>query len=178
MNEDVLIAIYGIVQKTLRQDEMLGSYGQPLKKRLVSEEDYDTVAIYKWLSQYLRGVSEHRLNERAKVFNDYVRKLTPEYWLNNFLLAIFMLEYELTEYGTTPQKIVLSPKIDRLVKVMRKGIMEVAQKDGDDGIAIVKDSKIAASNICRMMRGLPELTKQMREYRLNKWKQAAKEKVS
>jgi len=174
MNEDILIAVYGIIQKSLKMSDLLDMYGRPIKKPKTNEEDRTTIELYQWLAYRLKRVSETTMNHRKEIFNDHVRKLEKEYYLNNFILAIFLFENELSEFGTTPQKIVLMPKITRLIKIMRKGIIELADKNGDDGVSIVRDSKIAASNIVRLFRGLPELTKAMRAYKADQWRRAGK----
>jgi len=178
MNEDVLIAIYGILQTSLRSSGLLGEYGQPLTSKHLDEEDRTTIELYRWLAERLRRITEGTLNRRKEVFNAHVRQLEQEYLLNNFILALFLFETELGEFGTTPEKIVLMPKLNRLIKLMRVGIIALAEENGDNGISIVRDSKIAASNIARLFRGEPEITKKMREYKAQKWRRDAARKYT
>ncbi len=174
MNENAMIGVYGILQKELRREEQLGEYAQPLKSKNDDESDTDAKGLYKFLSAYLVDVSERDLNERKGIFNDIVNSLTQEYFLNNFLLAIFMLENFVGEDGSVPQKITLLPKIRRLIKHMQKGIIE----EQDNALDIIKDSKIAASNICEIFRGGFERTKAMREWSAAQWREAAKGKYA
>ncbi len=164
--QDILIAIYGILQIDLKKDKLLTATGAPLNTKGDTEPIQDAKSLYKWLAEQLITVPETTINNRKGRFNDIVRGLNQEYLLNMYLMAIFMLENYLDTYGTTAQRIVLMPKINRSVKHMRAGII----KEQDDGIRIVKDSKIGASNVSRRFTGKIELTKEMRKYRANKWK--------
>ncbi len=123
MNEDALIGVYGIFQRALRIEGKIGYYGNPITERNDDESDSDTISLYKWLSAYLAAISEVKLNERKETFNDIVRGLEKEYFLNDFLFGIFMFENLVGNSGTVPQKIVLIPKINRLIKHMKKGII-------------------------------------------------------
>jgi len=158
MNSDILIAVYGIIQSALREEGLLGDYAQPLKAK--AADDLDIIALYKWLSEFFKGVSEKSLNQRKEKFNEIVRSLEKEYYLNNLLLALFLFEDLVSTTATRPQQIILQPKLNRLIKYIRQEIIK------DMGFEVVKDSKIAASNIRRRFEGLPELTKKMRE---DKW---------
>ena len=165
----MIIAIYGLWQMELKKEGVLGQYAEPLNSKHDTESIEDAKAIYKWLSYQLIDVSEQAINRQKSVFNDIVNKLEQEYLLNMFMLAIFMLENMLGEDGSTPQKIVFMPKVNRLVKHMRAGIMK---HQDEEAFRIVKDSKIAAGNIIRVFNGEPELTKQMRNWSAKQWREA------
>ncbi len=170
MNRDVLIAIYGITQMSLKEEDDLDSIGKPRSNKHDNELTRDSKDLYKWLSYKLKGVTEYQINDRKGKFNEIATRLEKEYLLNMFLMAVFMFEQELDDHGTKPEKIVLAPKISRIIKKMREGIIN-KQENGQD---IVRDSKIGASNIIRGFNGQPELTKKMREYKLRVWRDAAK----
>ena len=174
MNEDAMIGVYGLFQQALRNEGHLGSYGQPINNKNDDESDVDTKQIYRFLSEYLRGMSEAKLNLRKEVFNNIVRGLTKEYYLNTFLLGIFILENFVGEEGSVPQKITLLPKINRLIKHMQKGIIETQ----DDPLNTIRDSKLAASNICSLFRGGIETTKAMRKWKVDSWRKAAREQYA
>lgn len=164
MNQDVLVAIYGIIQADLR-DGYLDAYGATHKDKNDSELTSDAKAVYEWLRIYLKHLSQKDITMAGEKFNVIAISMEQEYQMNMFMLAIFMFEDELGARGTNPQKIVLMPKLNRIIKNMRSGIMTLL----GDGFDIVRDSKIGASNVVRRFHGLPELTKQMREWKRLQW---------
>lgn len=167
MDQQILIAIYGLLQKELRLEGLLDEYAAPLKsKDAVSTE---CINLYKWLAEALIRVPESTLNEEKEYFNDIVKGLTADYYLNNLLFSLFLFEGLVSAQGTVPQKIVLMPKISRAIKDFRKELIEGSD---ENAIAISQDSKRAATNIIRHIEKRPEITKAMSQYRLNKWKEA------
>ena len=169
---DQLIAIYGIMQIELKKEGVLTASAVPIKDKSYGESIQDGLSLYKWLAEQLKTVPEKSINERKNRFNEIVRGLEQEYLLNMSLMAIFMMEQMIGTDGNTPQKIVLLPKILRLVKHLRAGIM----LEQEEGIRIVQDSKIGASNVMRVFTGMPELTKAMRKANADKWRHVKENK--
>ncbi len=169
-DRDQVIAIYGIMQIELKKEGVLTASAVPIEDKGYGESIQDGLSLYKWLAEQLRHTPEHAINQRKGIFNDIVRGLEQEYLLNMSLMAIFMLEYMIGEDGNTPQKIIIMPKVNRLIKHLRAGIIKEQEPDG---LRIVKDSKIGASNIMRVFNGGYELTKEMRSWKAEQWRKAA-----
>lgn len=169
MNIDVLVAIYGIIQADLR-DGYLDAYGATQKGKNDSELTSDVKAVYEILRVNLKFLNQEEISKAGEKFNTIITAMAPEYSMNMFLLAILMLEGELSINGSNPQKIILMPKVKRIIKNLEQGIT----KQQDDGFDIIRDSRIGASNVLRRFRGLPEKTKAMREWRLNQFREAAR----
>ncbi len=170
-DRDQLIAIYGLFQIELKSIEVLDSGGAPVVSKKHSEANFDALGLYKWLALKLKYVPEHAINKRKEVFNTIVKGLNQEYFLNMSLMTVFMMEYLITTDGSKAQKIVLMPKINRLIKFLRMGILE----EQEEGLRIVRDSKIGASNVMAIFNGGYELTKEMRSWKADQWRKAAQE---
>ncbi len=171
-NTDQLICIYGLLQVELKREKILNNLGAPISNNKLSEANLDALGLYKWLAEKLISVPEITINDRKQVFNNIVKGLEQNYLLNMSLFSIFLFEDMITRDGTTPNKIVLMPKINRLAKHLRKGII----KANDDGLRIVRDSKRGSSNVMRIFNGEPELIKEVRDLNLEKWRNIAKNK--
>lgn len=166
--ENILIAVYGIFQVSLKHEGFLEQENaKPLKlPKDASELDRDAMAIYLWLVEQLRDVTEKQINERKSHFNKIAKSLEKEYLLNMFLLSLFLMDKLLINESVARQTVLL-PKVTRCINALSLGIRAT---QGDNGDRIVLDSSIGASNIWRLFHGEPELTKTMREYRRNKWR--------
>jgi len=173
-NEDMLIAIYGLQQTALKREKLIDGNAVPIKQKIRKQDDRDALDLYKWLAEQLINFSEQTINDRKQIFNSIVNKLEKEYLLNMYLMSIFMLEEYLDLYGNKAQKIIVSPKINRLNEFFRAQIM-LAEGE-EKGLSIVRDSKIGSSNVIRGFLGQPELTKAMRKYKADLWRRAAKQK--
>lgn len=161
-DKDIHAAVYGILQLELRERKMVADDGRPLKLKGMSQHDEDIMKIYTHFAELVREQSKQELNDRAKVFNSAAAKLHDDYNVNMMLLGLFIIDDWLVEQPKHIQ-LYLTPKIKRLSKYARSGL----------NMDIVKDSRIAASNIYRRMNGKAELTKEVRQARLNSWKKAA-----
>jgi len=167
MNKDMIIAVYGVLQMELKQEKVLTPLAVPIKDKNYPASTQDALAIYKFLAEKLRGVTESEINKRKDSFNNIVKGLEQEYLLNMSLFAIFMMENLLMEDGSKVQQGIMLPKINRLIDHLTEGILREQQEVGK---RVVKDSKIGASNVMRVFRGEPELTKKMREWNKSQWK--------
>jgi hypothetical protein len=167
-----MIAIYGLMQKVLKTHKLLDSKGKPLKIKNIEMHEQDAIALYDWLAQSLRKISEDKLNTQAQVFNAVAKSLSNEYWLNLYLLALFMTESLLENDMSTLDKNMLMPKVERMIKHVRKGIIDANGEKPEEGRQTIIDSKICSSNIHRKFSGKAELTKEVREKNRNKWKEA------
>jgi len=161
-----LIAIYGLLQIELKSDELLIN-GIPVKGKH-SDIANDALYIYKWLAKELKDVSEASLNKKKSVFNDIVKGLNKEYYLNMSLLTLFMLEWLFTNKGTKSQQILFIPKINRLIAHSS----DMVKRHNEDSFNIIRDSKIGADNIMNIFNGGIEITKAMRRYKVAKWRLA------
>ncbi len=169
--KDILIAIYGLQQAALKREGLLDGNAVPIGKKHLHQDDVDAFDLYKWLAEQLIEAPESTLESRKVVFNNIVNSLEKEYLLNIYLMSLFMLEMYLEQFGHTAQKIVLMPKINRLIEFFRKGIIS---DEENGGFRIVKDSKIGASNVIRRFNGEAELTKKVRSLNAEKWRNVAK----
>ena len=159
--KDLYATIYGILQLELRERKLVDYNGNIVKSRGRDINDEDTLKIYEFFANKVKDQSRSELNERVKVFNEKSSKLHDDYLVNMLLLDLFLVDEWLVEQ---PRDINLyiTPKIKRLSKYAQSTL----SRD------VIKDSKIAASNIYRMMDSRPELTKEVREARLNRWRKA------
>jgi hypothetical protein len=147
MDIELIVAIYGLFQQTIKEQDF----------STMDMSDHDAIALYKWLGENVKHLSSEQLGEKAKKFNKIVRELENEYYLNNFLMALYIFEDLVAIEGSRSQQLVLGPKLNRLIKHIRL----------QTGLEANRDSKLAASNVRRRFNNLPELTKKMREH---KWK--------
>ena len=172
---EYLVAIYGIFYFTLKENKLIGERAEPLKLKGTSknQKNDDSIAVYKWLSEQIKGLSTSQLKTRAGKFNDIVKALQDNFFLNQYLLGIFMLQYYLEEEASVFTKNMMMPKVERLIKAMREGIKKT---NGDKGTDIILDSSKAGSNVWRMFNGKVQLTKELREARRKMWKEAARKK--
>jgi hypothetical protein len=172
---EYLIAVYGIFFFTLTEYGLADketAYPKKLKGKDDNQKNNDSIAVYKWLSEKIRGLSGKQLQERAKKFNNTVEALKDNFWLNQYLLGIFMLQHYLENEADTYSKNLILPKTTRLIKVMREGIINTNENGND----IILDSSKAASNVWRMFNGKAQLTKEVRDARIRMWKEAARNK--
>ncbi len=171
MNKDQLIALYGIMQIEMKHEGLLTSMGAPAPKKAkdLSEANLDALSLYKYLAEQLRNVPESTINSRKEVFNGIVKSIEQNYLLNMSLFGMFMFEDILERDGTTAQKITLMPKINRLIKWLRAGII----REQAEGLRIAKDSKRGASNVIRIFNGEAELTLEVRNLNAQKWRNIA-----
>ena len=172
MNEtktNILVSIMGMFQKHLSHINLLQNSKYPIKTKNQSEFQSDALALYEFLAQKLYNVSEHQLNIKKENFNTIARKLSDDYYLNMYVLALFMLE---TYLESEPKHIYhrMIPKVKRNIQYMRKNIIKENENRDIKGQAIMQDSKIGSSNIMRIFSKQPELTKEIRTLNLNKWK--------
>ena len=174
---DYLVAIYGIFYFTLKDYELIepeSAIPYKLKGQRNNQKNNDSIAVYKWLSERIRGLSPSELQTRAKKFNEIVRSLEDNFFLNQYLMGIFMLEYYLINEASGLDANLILPKVNRLIKEMRKGIIKAnVEKDGDE---IILDSSQGASNIWRLFNGQAQLTKKVREARLRMWREATRKR--
>ena len=181
MNDDkriaYMVAIYGALQKVLKGQDLVDDNGKPLrvKNKHMTELKQDSLKLYEWFADALKDVSEYKLNKEVNVFNDIAKSLHDNYWLNMYLLALFMAELFFEEHASPFDKNKMMPKINRMIKGVSLGISDV-NDDTIKGQQIIKDSKVAASNIYRKFTDQAELTKEVRNARLNQWKEASRNK--
>ncbi len=174
---EVLTALYGIFQNTMIDENMLDDTARPKKLTKKSDEnDYDTVALYSWLSSKMKGHSRQKINDTVGVFNNKVKNLHDNYWLNNYLMGLFILEAWVDNNEDKFTQGILKPKITRSIRHISKGVVR-AKINKEGGDAIIKESSMCASNIYRMMTGQAELTKEVREKRINQWREASRKKT-
>ncbi len=171
LNRNQLIALYGIMQIEMKHEGLLDDIGAPAHKKAkdLTEANLDALSLYKYLAQQLRSVPESTINSKKEVFNDIVKGIEQNYLLNMSLFCMFMFEDILGRDGTTAQKITLMPKINRLIKWLRAGII----REQEDGLRIAKDSKRGASNVVRLFNGEAELTLEVRNLNAQKWRNIA-----
>ena len=162
MRDEILSIVYGILQIELKDKDLLETNGKP-KKKNIGLHTTDVLNVYNWLSEEIKDVYEKRLNEYADRFNILAKKLQDDYLLNMTLMGLWILYLYIEEYGTKPQKILLQSKIDRAAKHFSEKI----SKD------VFKDSLVAGDNLFRLYTGKPELTKEIREARVNAWRRKA-----
>ena len=173
-----IIAIYGLMQKVLKSHELIDERGKPIKIKLkhLAEHERDAVTLYDWFAQTLKRIPESKLNTEVRVFNAMAKALSDDYMLNLYLLGLFMTE-SLMENDMSPlDKNMIMPKVERMIKHVRQGIKDANEKTPEDGIKVIYDSKICASNIHRTFSGQAELTKDMRAKNRAKWKEALRNK--
>jgi hypothetical protein len=167
--EDFLIAIHGIFYFAMLDMKVIKNTGHVKKIRQKDRTINidDSVFLYKWLSDNVKYKNGAELQKRAEVFNSIVKSLEDDFFLNQFLMGIFMFQHYL--YNEEPEVLQnkLVPKIDRLIQYMREKIIE---HNKDNGREIVIDSSQAAENIYRMFNEEPQLTKEVRKARLQMWK--------
>jgi len=174
--KDYLIAIYGIFYFTLTEMKLLGEYAEPLKirKKDKDEKKEDSIAIYKWLAEKMRGISENQIKERIQTYNGMIKKLHDDFFLNQYLMGLYMLDHYLHNEGSDLDRNLILPKVKRLIKTMRINIIRVnSEKNGNE---IIIDSSHAASNIWRMFNGKAQLTREIREARIAQWKEEKRKK--
>ena len=171
---DYLVAMYGISYFTLKERGMLGKRAEPLKlkKHENDMKSQDAIAVYKWLAEKIKGISEHELKTRADKFNSFVRSFQDDYFLNQYLMGLFMLEAYLEDIGGLDRNLMI-PKVTRLIKIMREGVINI---NAEKGQAIVIDSSQAGSNLWRLFNGKVELTKELREAKRRMWAEAYRKK--
>jgi hypothetical protein len=162
MRDEILSIVYGILQIELKDRELLETSGKP-KTKNIDLHTADVLNVYKWLSGEIKDVYEKKLNEYADRFNVLARKLQDDYLLNMTLMGLWILYLYVEEYGTKSQKILLQSKIDRAAKHFSENM----SKD------TFKDSLVAGDNLFRLYTGKPELTKEIREARVNAWRRKA-----
>lgn len=174
---EYLVAIYGIFYFTLKEHKLIGERAEPLKMKGKNnnQKNNDSIAVYKWLAEKIRGLSESQLKTKAEKFNQIVRALEDDFFLNQYLMGIFMLEYYLLEEASGLDKNMTLPKVERLINEMRKGIVKAnSEKNGKE---IIIDTSQGASNIWRMFNQRAQLTKEVRAARTRMWKEAARKTV-
>ena len=145
---------------------MLNTDASPKKAKNLYDEDL--VKLYEWASYDVRGYSESQLRSELRTFNEIAHGLNDDYLLNMTLLGLFMMDTYFNEKHTL--KLQYGPKVTRLIKSARAVIMET----NDNPKEIIRDSSVAASNLYRLYNGMPELTKEVREARLTRWRNEAK----
>ena len=111
------------------------------------------------------------MQTKAKVFNNHVRSLEDAFYLNQFLMTLFMLDQYLNT-ADKPTQIKIGPKVRRLITTMRQGVLD----NNEDGTSVIRDSSIAGSNLFRLYNEQAELTKAVREANKNKWTEALRNK--
>ena len=172
-----MIAIYGLMQKVLKSHELLDNKGIPLKLKNLQMHEQDAISLYDWFAQSLRRVSEHQMNVQKKVFNDMAKALQDDYLLNMYLLALFMSESLLENDMSGLDRNMLMPKVERMIKHVRQGIIDANGEKPEEGQKTIVDSKICSSNIHRKFSDKAELTKEVREQNRNKWREALRNRT-
>jgi hypothetical protein len=168
---ELIVAMYGIFYFSLLDmkliDEKTGrEYTTP--ERLFEN---DIVVIYRYLAEKIKHLTKKDLEKKAELFNSFVKKLYDTYNTNQFLLGMFLFEkYILSQDHSA--KVIYLPKINRSIKELQKRILEHNSTEKSKEINI--DTGKAASNIWRLFNGKAQLTKEMREARINQWKEAAR----
>jgi len=180
MNEErkiaYMIAIYGLMQKVLKSHELVDDKGRPLKIKNIKMHEQDAVTLYKWFAQALRHTHEDKMNTRKQIFNDMAKALKDDHLLNMYLLALFMAEALLDNDLSPLDKNMLMPKVERMIKHVRQGIIDANGENPEEGQQTIIDSKICSSNIHRKFSGQAELTKDIREKNRNRWREALRNK--
>jgi len=174
---DYLIAVYGIFFFTLSETGIIDdktAVPKKLRKKDQTEKNQDSLAIYKWLAGKVRGISREELRKRSAIYNDIVRALEDNFFLNQYLMGLFMLDQYLELEASGIDKNMIGPKVRRTIEHMRAKIVEVNVEH--DGKEIIIDSSQGASNIWRLFNGQAQLTKEVREARRRIWKEAARNK--
>ena len=159
---------YAILQKALEKIDMLNANASPKKAKNLYDEDL--VKLYEWASYDVRAYSESELRSELRTFNEIAQGLNDDYLLNMTLLGLFMMDAYFNEKGRYALKLQYGPKVTRLIKSARAVIMETNENPEE----VIRDSSIAASNLYRLYNGMPELTKEVREARLTRWRNEAK----
>lgn len=171
---ELLSALYGIQYFTFLEKEMIDKRtGAPFKfkKNQDNEKNRDAMAIYKWIAEQIRGISESEMQKKAELFNTFAKDLKDDLFLNRYLMSLFLMDKYL-ETKDKATRLMIQPKITRLIKVMREAII----KANANGVDIVKDSSLMASNIWRLFNGQAQLTREVRAANTARWREAARNK--
>ena len=174
---DYLIAVYGVIFFALSETGIVDpatAIPKKLRKKDQTEKNTDSIFIYTWLSEKIRGISREELQKRIKKYNNIIESIEDNFFLNQFLMALFMLDHYIEAHASGLDKNLLGPKIRRTINHMRDKIVEVNIEH--DGKEIILDSSRGASNIWRLFNGEAQLTKEVREARVKMWKRMAQNK--
>ena len=159
MNIELLAAVYGILQLSLDEAELLDKRRRPLKKKNISPHSQDVIDLYKWLSEVLRDVNNSQLSRYATLFNQRATKLHDDYTLNMTLLGVHLFNNYLDDLPKHLQ-LKLGPKAERIARHFQSYTTQ----------EVYKDSRIAANNLYRIHTGKAELTKAVRDANTNRWR--------
>ena len=166
------IALYEIFQMVLIDKDVLDKNGYPpegRKLKKMSFEEQEAVYLYKWIGESIKGSKTKNFIEAKDEFNKYAKNMHDEVYLNMFMMALFMFDSFIQDEPKMT-KILLESKIKRIMEYMRSKILEVEKR----GAEILTDSSMAASNIYRGYNKKAELTREVREARLNQWREASR----
>ena len=171
----LLVTVFSMSQIVLREYGLLDELGRPLKLKRNQriEKHLDAVYIYDWASEKIKEVSQYKLTEIGKEVNQMAMSLSDDYMMNKYLFVLLLFDKYLHNAAAPMDKNLLGPKVDRLVRLMRKEIVSIPEATKDE---IIKDSAILSSNVWNLFNDHIELTKEVRDARMRMWKEQARNK--
>ncbi len=122
-----MVAVYGYLQLSLIDVELLTPNGVPVKKKRPVQTEQDAIALYHWVSDQLSGVNTRELRSLAGKTDIKVSKLLNDHQVvNNFLLSIMLLREYIDEHGDSIQKILIGNKINRIIDLLDDAVTDEA----------------------------------------------------
>ena len=157
---DFLVGIFGFFQLAMIDVKLLNEKGNPPKKRnKLKPSEQDALKIYDWVGDQLHQFETYELRPRAKRMDDAVKKLLNEHKVvNNYLLALLLLRSYIDSASTTAERILMSPKINRLVDVV-----DGAVSDEEFSADIKRTTWRTADNLFRQYVGKAQLSDEVRD---------------
>jgi hypothetical protein len=154
---DWIVGCYGFAQIEMTNVKLINKDGSPKSTKHMSFDEQDGIAIYKWLSEKVKGIGVKELHDRAERINEMVRSLlNVEAYVNNYLLSMFMLNEYINEHGTHTEKMMILPKVMRQINAYDS-------LEGEKYRIIARDTFRASNNLWRQYNKRPQLSDEVRD---------------
>lgn len=168
--------VYSLSQMSLIEYGLVDERGIPkkIKNRDRRVDIDDSLFIYKKASEWIKHLSQKELQQNGKKINEIVFGLKDEYFMNKYLMMLFVLDHYLALNTNPIETNMMQSKVTRLIQKVKDGINSM--QENHDPKSIIIDSSYLGSNIFRMLNDEAELTKEIREARVKMWKRVGQNK--
>ena len=155
---EYLVGVYGFLQLSMIDVELLDKNGYLVKKKLLPTEQ-DAIYIYGWLEDRFKELRKSEVASMARETDKKVRKLISDHTVvNNFLLSIMLLREYLDNEAPKNEQILLGGKVNRLVD-----LVDGAISDDEFNADIKRTTARTANNIYRQAMGMAQLSDEVRD---------------
>jgi len=168
MNDENLlilfVSIYGNMQTQMEKVDMCDKNGIPKKPENLNEQD--TVKLYEFIAEKLRGLSKEQIQAIATKFNDMVKTLlNEEQMVNNYLMAMMLYRNYFDDISGVFERSMHGGKVARQIEVFEK----VYAKDEEQYRGIKKTTGRVVDNLWRILTDRPQLTDEIRDLKSKRY---------